>query len=163
MQNTLCLYYTRTGSTKRLMETMAGKLGGELVEYTDGKSRKGMWGYLTACVDSFKRKLPKIRPFQTKLPLREYDAVVIAMPIWAEGCCCVGKGLLAQYKDQLPQRVFFLITHMADSDYEKQIQSLDQYLNQPHIAHLSVSTKKEDLTKELAAFAEQIRREIEIS
>ena len=34
---TLCLYCTRTNTTKAVMENIAGILGADLAEYTDGR------------------------------------------------------------------------------------------------------------------------------
>ena len=38
---TLCLYYTRTNTTKEIMENIAGIIGADVAEYTDGKDRSG--------------------------------------------------------------------------------------------------------------------------
>lgn len=157
MKDILCLYYTRTGTTKALMETIAARLDAELVEYTDGKDRSGVLGYLGCCVASYSKKLPKVRKIVTQRPLSDYSHVIIAMPIWAEGACAVGRGLLEQYRDELPQSVHFVITHMAANDYEGAIQKLDGLLNAPHASHLSVSTKKGDLSAEVEQFVAKIQ------
>ena len=39
---TLCLYYSRTNTTKGVMETIADVIGADVYEYTDGKDRKGV-------------------------------------------------------------------------------------------------------------------------
>jgi len=36
---TLCLYYTRTNTTKADMEHLAKLIGADLAEYTDGKDK----------------------------------------------------------------------------------------------------------------------------
>ncbi len=41
---TLCLYYSRTGNTRSVMERMAKMLDADLFEYTDGKDRSGVKG-----------------------------------------------------------------------------------------------------------------------
>ena len=46
---TLCLYYTRTNTTKTAMEQLAKLLDADLAEYTDGKDRSGILGYIGAC------------------------------------------------------------------------------------------------------------------
>lgn len=43
---TLCLYYTRTNKTKEVMENIARITGADLAEYTDGKGRGGIFGYI---------------------------------------------------------------------------------------------------------------------
>ena len=35
---TLCLYYTRTNTTKAVMENIAKIIGADVAEYTDGKT-----------------------------------------------------------------------------------------------------------------------------
>ncbi len=35
---TLCLYYTRTNTTKEVIETIAKAIGADVAEYTDGKN-----------------------------------------------------------------------------------------------------------------------------
>ena len=46
---TLCLYYTRTNTTKTAMEHLAKLLNADIAEYTDGKDRSGVKGYIGAC------------------------------------------------------------------------------------------------------------------
>ena len=47
---TLCVYYTRTNTTKTVMETIAGRIGADLAEYTDGRDRSGFMGFVGACL-----------------------------------------------------------------------------------------------------------------
>ena len=57
---TLCLYYTRTNITKTAMEHLAKLLEADLAEYTDGKDRSGVTGYIGACFASMKKSYPAI-------------------------------------------------------------------------------------------------------
>ena len=57
---TLCLYYTRTDKTKEVMETVARRIGADLAEYTDGKDRSGVLGYIGACFVTVKKSEPKV-------------------------------------------------------------------------------------------------------
>ena len=156
MKKTLCLYYSRTESTRIIMEQIAKDLEGELVEYTDGKKRSGALGYLSACIDSY-RKPPQIWPLETKLPLEEYDRVIIGCPVWAEKPCIIVEGLLAQYGDALPEEVYFVVTHSSTKFYDKRIEKLNQYLKSPHRGHLSLSTKKGSAAKAVAEFVEELQ------
>ena len=47
--NVLCLYYSRTGNTKKAMEEIAGALGAEIAELRDGVDRTGWGGWMTPC------------------------------------------------------------------------------------------------------------------
>ena len=46
MSNILCMYYSRTGNTKKAMEEIAQELGAELVELRDDVVRSGWKGFL---------------------------------------------------------------------------------------------------------------------
>ena len=57
---TLCLYYTRTNTTKAVMENIAGILGADLAEYTDGRERSGFFGYVGACFATVDHTIPRV-------------------------------------------------------------------------------------------------------
>ena len=44
MRDVLCIYYSRTGNTKRVMETIAKEMDAELLALTDGVERSGLRG-----------------------------------------------------------------------------------------------------------------------
>ena len=46
MRDVLCIYYSRTGNTKRVMETIAKEMDAELLALTDGVERSGLRGWL---------------------------------------------------------------------------------------------------------------------
>ena len=55
MSNCLCIYYSRTGNTRAVMEKIAELLDAELLEITDGKARKGVVGFVAAGLDAMKK------------------------------------------------------------------------------------------------------------
>ena len=152
---TLCLYYSRTNTTKRAMELLAERTGADLFEYTDGRDRRGVLGYLGACLASLRKTLPEVR-IQGTPDLGSYDRVLIGMPVWAEGPCVVGRALIKKYASDLPEDVYYVVTHMAKSDYLDRIRALDHLLGRPSKGQLSVQTKDNDYLKEIRAFAENL-------
>ena len=58
--NILCVYYSRTGNTKRAMEEIAHALNAELVELRDGVDRGGWRGWLRCGRDAVRRSTPKV-------------------------------------------------------------------------------------------------------
>ena len=46
MSDILCIYYSRTGNTRRAVEEIAGALDAEVVAITDDRDRSGWKGYL---------------------------------------------------------------------------------------------------------------------
>ena len=113
---TLCLYYTRTNSTKAAMEKLAQLLDADLAEYTDGKDRSGLMGYIGACFVSAKKTRVTITEH---VDPASYDRVIIGMPIWVEGPCAIGRAFINQYKDSLKGEVYYAVTHMGKGAYEK--------------------------------------------
>lgn len=152
MKKNLCLYYTRTQTTKIVMEQIAADLDAELVEYTDGKDRSGRKGYLSCCRDSLRKEPPQVLPLKTERPLSEYENVIIGLPVWAEKCCCVAEGMLKEYGHEFQGKVYFVLTHASKKVYEKALNSLDEYLNEPQEGHLSVSTKTGSLAQAVKQF-----------
>jgi len=151
---TLCLYYSRTSMTRQAMELLAESTGADLFEYTDGKDRSGLLGYLGACLASFRKTYPKVY-IKGNPDLRAYDRVVIGMPTWAEGPCVIGRALIKQYRDQLPQDVYYVVTHMAPNDYMDKIRAMDKLLDRPSKGQLSLQTKNHDYLGDVRAFAEK--------
>ena len=107
---TLCIYYSRSGSTKQIMKKIAAKTGADTGEFTDGKDRGGVLGYLKCCIDSY-RAAPLISVSGLSQPLGDYDRVIIGFPVWAEKPCIPAKGFIEQYAEKLPHEVYFVITH----------------------------------------------------
>ena len=155
---TLCLYYTRTNTTKAAMEHLARLLDGDLAEYTDGKDRSGALGYLGACFASMKKTFPEI-VIRDTVSLSDYDRVVIGMPVWVEGPCVIGKALLKQYRDRLPKDVYYAVTQMGGADYTARIKKLDEILGRPSAGQVSLKTKEHDFLKDAEAFAKTLKAE----
>ena len=51
MSDILCIYYSRTGNTRRAVEEIAGALDAEVVAITDDRDRSGWKGYLRSGMD----------------------------------------------------------------------------------------------------------------
>ena len=149
---TLCLYYTRTNKTKEVMESIARTIGADLAEYTDGKERGGIFGYIGACFASVNRTLPKLF-IKGDVDLKAYDRVIIGMPVWAEGPCAIGRAFIKKYKADLPKDVYFVVTHMGDNDYMRKIKAMDKLLGRQPAGRFSVKTKDNDYIKESISFA----------
>ena len=153
---TLCLYYTRTGTTKAAMEHLARLLDADIAEYTDGKDRSGALGYVGACFASMKKKMPEVT-VRSDLSLGDYDRVLIGMPIWVEGPCVMGKALLKQYRDSLPKDVYYVVTQMGGADYTSRIKKLDPVLGRPSAGQVSLKTKDHDFLKDAENFAKTLK------
>lgn len=78
---TLIIYYSRTGKTKIVSETLQKNLGAEMLAIEDPKDRSGAWGYMKSAYDAFSHKHTPIQP--EELDLLTYSFIIIATPIWS--------------------------------------------------------------------------------
>ena len=153
---TLCLYYTRTNTTKEIMENIATILGADVAEYTDGKDRSGFLGYVGACFATVNNTISKVL-VKDEINLKEYDRVIIGMPVWVEGPCAIGRALIKKYSSVMPSEVYYVVTHMGDKhDYMAKIKAMDKLLGRPSSGQVSIRTKENDYIKESTVFAETL-------
>ena len=153
---TLCLYYTRTNTTKEIMENIAKIIGADVAEYTDGKDRSGFLGYVGACFATVNNTISKVS-IKGEINLKEYDRVIIGMPVWVEGPCAIGRALIKKHSSVMPSEVYYVVTHMGDRhDYTAKIKAMDKLLGRPSAGQVSIRTKENDYIKESSAFAETL-------
>ena len=137
MRDVLCIYYSRTGHTKKAMEEIAEALGAELVEITDGVDRKGLMGALRSGRDAMRRDCPPLKPFQTEQGLDKYRLVIVGTPVWAGRCSSVIRGFLKQHGKKLRQAAY-IITRYSEDKSEQVFDQMDQYVPSGHQAAVSL-------------------------
>ncbi|MEW5825704.1 MAG: flavodoxin [Candidatus Bipolaricaulota bacterium] len=77
----LVVYYSKSGTTRRVAEEIARALGADLEEIVEvGTQRSGLVGYLRAGRDAMRERASQIRP-ATKRPA-DYDVVFVGSPVW---------------------------------------------------------------------------------
>ena len=137
--NVLCVYYSRTGNTRRVMEEIAGALDAELVELSDGVDRGGVRGWLRSGLDAVRRSSPKVK-FKAKWPVSDYRLVIVGTPVWAGRCSAPVRSFLKKYGQHL-RRVAYLITRGSDVRYEEVFEQMDLYVPSPHVRAVSIRPK----------------------
>ncbi len=137
MPYTLCVYYSRTGNTEKLMREIAQELKCELIKLDDGVDRSGLSGWLRSGKQAMARRLPPVKPFKTAFPLDVYDLVIIGSPVWAGRCAAPVRSFLMQYGDSL-RRTAYVITRGSDVRYEEVFDQMDMYVRSPHISAVTI-------------------------
>ena len=89
MSDILCIYYSRTGNTKKAMEEIAEALDAELLELRDGVDRGGLRGWIRCGRDAMRRTTEPLLSFQTGQGLPKYRLVILGTPVWAGRCSAV--------------------------------------------------------------------------
>jgi flavodoxin len=93
---TLVVYYSRTGTTKKVGQEIARQLKADEEEIFDVKSRLGPIGWLRSGREAMNKKLTEIKPIK-KNPSK-YDMVVIGTPIWAANMSSPVRTYLSKHK-----------------------------------------------------------------
>ena len=133
----LCVYYSRTGHTEKLMREIAQELNCEIVKLDDGVDRSGLKGWLRSGLQAMSRRLPAVKPPETALPLSIYDLVIIGTPVWAGRCSAPVRSFLREHGEEL-RRVAYVITRGSDVRYEEVYDQMDLYVRQPHVGAVTI-------------------------
>jgi len=94
MSDILCIYYSRTGHTRRAIKEIAEALDAEVTAITDDTDRSGWRGYIRCGMDAMKTSTKPLQPFRTEKPLEEYKLVIVGSPVWAGRCASPIRALL---------------------------------------------------------------------
>ena len=101
MSDILCIYYSRTGNTKKAMEEIAAALDAELVELRDGVDRSGWRGWLRCGLDAMRKSTRPVAPLETARPLGDYRLVILGTPVWAGRCSAVMRSFLKEHGGEI--------------------------------------------------------------
>lgn len=137
MSNVLCIYYSRSGKTKKAMEEIAQALDAELVELHDDVERGGLVGWLRCGMDSMRKTTQPLSPFETGKRLQDYDLVVLGTPVWAGRCSSVMRTFLKAHGRKL-ERVAYVVTRGSDGRNEDVYDQMDLYTARPRLAAVSL-------------------------
>ena len=78
---TVIVYYSFTGSTRRLSKKLAEETGADLCEIKEAAERSKLSAYVLGSFAAMRQKKVNLQSFGEDLA--QYDKIVIAMPIWA--------------------------------------------------------------------------------
>ena len=135
--NILCLYYSRTGNTKKAMEEVAEALGCECLEIRDKIDRGGTMGYLRCCFDAMHKRTSAVSRPKCARPLSDYKLVILGTPVWAGRCASPVRGFLKRRGLEL-ERVAYVLTRKSSRKYEDVYHQMDQYTARPHLLEVSL-------------------------
>jgi flavodoxin len=76
----LVVYYSRTGNTRAIAESVREVLGADIQEIKDMKDRSGFFGFIGGMIDSRKHPITEISPREVNI--KDYGLIVIGSPGW---------------------------------------------------------------------------------
>ena len=136
-ENIICICYSRTGKTRRVMTELASALDCELVFVRDSVKRHGALGALRSGLDAMRKKTKPINRIETRRALSDYDLAILGTPVWAGRCSSVMRGFLKRRGYEL-RDVAYVLTHASEEQYRDVFDQMDRYLNEPHVADVSL-------------------------
>jgi flavodoxin len=153
---TLVIYYTRTGNTKFIAETIAAELGADMEQVIDLKNRQGKLSLLSAGRDAMSGKETEIA--QTKRTPTDYDLIIIAQPVWAGSPTPAIRTYVN--KNDLSGRKVALF--FSDSNLGKAVEKTKALMpNSTFVGELALSAKalenKEETKKKIAEWCNTLK------
>ena len=103
--NSLVIFYSRTGTPKKVGNLISEKLSCDVEEIFDTKKRLGFFGWLRSGKDAMMKKLTILEKINKNPDL--YDLVIIGTPIWASNMSTPIRTYISEHKDKFKNVAFF--------------------------------------------------------
>ena len=158
MSDILCIYYSRTGNTRRAVKEIAEALDAEIVAITDGRS--GWKGYLRSGMDAMKLSTKPLNPFETARPLEEYRLVIVGSPVWAGRMASPIRSLLKRRGLEL-HRVAYVVTRSTEQRSEEVYDQMDLYTAEKRLFAVSLRPGSEGYEFWRNDFVQNVQRWLE--
>jgi len=138
MSKILIVYYSRTGVTKKVADTIREKLNADIEEMISIKDRSGIMGYIFCGKEATQKTLAEIKPITKNLS--DYDLVVIGTPVWAWNISSPIRTFLENNKGKFKKLAAFCT--MGGSGDEKSFAEMEKICNIKLGAKLSLKEKE---------------------
>lgn len=104
----LVVYYSRTGTTRRIAELLASELGADIEaisEQGEHAARAGARGYVRSLIDALCRRQVKV--MAATHDVSAYDVIVVGSPVWASRASAPALSWLREHSRQIRQLALF--------------------------------------------------------
>jgi flavodoxin len=151
----LITYFSYTGNTKRIADAIAEQCQADVERIEEVKLRKGVFGYLTAGRDAWKKRTSEIRRVESDPG--NYDLVVVGTPVWAWNLTPAVRAFLAVHGAHI-KRVAFFCTQ-GGSGADGVFKQMAELCGQEPIAALALTegdVRKNNYAAKVRAFAKAL-------
>lgn len=114
MANTLIVYYTRSGFTRRVAERLARMLDADIEAIREKHGRTGVLGFARSLFDVARGRTPAILPCRFD-PAR-YRAVVLGSPVWVGHVSSPVRSYIAAHPGALERAALFCTQGSSGAD-----------------------------------------------
>ena len=162
MSDILCIYYSRTGHTKKAMEEIAEALGAETVALRDSVERGGWKGFLRCGLDAMRKTTVPLSHFDTDQPLGKYRLVIVGTPVWAGRCSSVVRTFLKAHGGKL-QNAAYVVTRSSEGKFQEVYDQMDLYVPSGHQAAVSLRADSVGYSFWQEEFLRQVREFLQVN
>lgn len=153
---TLIVYYSRTGRTRKVAQALSHRLGADLDELHETRSRSGLIGYLAGGRDAWLARDTGLAPL--KYDPSGHDLVVLAGPVWAFTICPALRAYARQHGKKLTQTAF--VATQGGRGAERAFTVMKELTGKDPISTLTLIDRDIDKDQHLAAletFGQQLK------
>jgi hypothetical protein len=153
----LVVFYSLTGTTRRVAQALAAELGAEVEEIHCSKYRPGFFGFWQAGYASWRSRIPEIGP-----PAHDpgnYDLVAVGGPVWGWNACTPVRAYLMHEATRLPAVAFFVT--VGGVGFNQALATMEMLAGRKPSATLALRTEDFKVGKDKSAitsFAAALRR-----
>jgi len=151
----LVVYYSRTGTTRKVAEEVSHLLRCGIEEVLDTKNRSGILGWLSAGRDAGSKRLTEIG--ETKRNPALYDVVIVGTPVWNGTVSAPIRTYITQYRDSFKNVAFFCTQEGTEN---RALREMESICGKKPIAQLELMRKQEVETGEYIDKVRQFTAEI---
>ncbi len=154
----LVLYYSRTGTTRKVAEEIASALSADLEELKDHRKRSGPIGFIKSGFEARAHKTVALEPLSHDLST--YDLIVVGTPVWASTMCSPVRTLLLNSALRGHKVAWFCTASSTSrSMHDSCLDAMTSESGLRPVATLGLSTKslKHDHSEAISTFVASIR------
>ena len=111
---TLIVYYSRTGTTKKVAEQIQKSLNCDIEELIDTKNRMGFFGYIFGGRDAVMKKTTVIN--KVKTDVSKYDLIILGTPDWGSTMTPALRTYIIDNKDKFKNVALFCTAGGSNHD-----------------------------------------------
>ena len=131
----LVVYYSRTDTTRKLAEKIAGEINADIEEIKPKVNYQGKIGYVRGGKDAMSEKIIDLE--ELKYDPQDYDVVYVGEPVWASKAANPLISYLSKYN--FTNVKFFLTA--GKSGFESSFKQMEKYSTKP-LKTLALTTKE---------------------
>jgi flavodoxin len=137
MAKTLVVFYSRTGTTRRLAESLARELQADVEEITERGTRWGWSGYLRSSLEALLNRAPRID--RSGHDPAGYDLVVIGTPVWSHAISAPVRAFLREHGHRMSRTAFFCTCTGNGSAHA--LRQMRELVGKPPVAELVMTAE----------------------